>query len=273
MWERSQLKENAKNFLRKGYWIPFAVSLIIALITNGPQIYTNFNNIHKTFSEPSYEREFHENYYSETDWTSEDLSTSITTLWDDIKEELGTGFILTFLGIFIAIFFVTLVFSIAIQVLLINPLIVGSKKFFLEGAKSGEQNFSHLGYAFKSNHFGKVIKTMFMTGLFRFLWTLLLVIPGIIKKYAYAMVPYIISEEPDLPYNEAIERSIEMTRGHKWNMFVLDLSFLGWYLLGFLACFIGTFFVHPYYNATYAELYLALKSNSYIYTEAYDDQY
>lgn len=271
MWERSQLKENAKNFLRKGYWLPFAVSLIIALISNGPQIYTNFNNVHRVFSEPSYERYYTVDDFN--DWDDTEVFSDFNAFWSSVTEEYGSGFILTFAGIFMAIFLITIVFSLAMKALLINPLLVGAKKFFLEGAKSGEQNFSHLGYAFKSSHFGKVIKTMFITDVFRFLWTLLLIIPGIIKGYAYAMVPYILSEEPELNYRDAIDRSIEMTNGHKWNMFVLDLSFIGWYLLGAMLCFVGTFFVHPYYYATHAELYLTLKGNQYVYVDSFEENY
>lgn len=114
---------------------------------------------------------------------------------------------------------------------------------------------------------------MFITDVFIFLWTLLLIIPGIIKTYAYAMVPYILSEEPELNYRDAIDRSIEMTNGHKWRMFVLDLSFIGWYLLGAMLCFVGTFFVHPYYYATQAELYLTLKGTKYVYVESFEENY
>lgn len=73
------------------------------------------------------------------------------------------------------------------------------------------------------------------------------------------MVPYILSEEPDLEADDAIRRSMDMTRGHKWNMFVLDLSFIGWYILGALMLGIGIFFVHPYYEATYTQLYDTLR--------------
>lgn len=93
------------------------------------------------------------------------------------------------------------------------------------------------------------------------LWTLLLIIPGIVKSYEYRLVPYILSEEPYLPSDEVISKSRDMTDGHKWDMFVLDLSFLGWHLLGYLFFGIGSIFVHPYEQATYAKLYDTLSGS------------
>lgn len=138
------------------------------------------------------------------------------------------------------------------------PLSVGGRTYFLKGIK-GEADPVHLAWVFNSSAYLKVVKTMFMRGLYTILWTLLLIIPGIVKRYAYRMVPYILSEEPDLEADDAIRRSMDMTRGHKWNMFVLDLSFIGWYILGALMLGIGIFFVHPYYEATYTQLYDTLR--------------
>jgi uncharacterized membrane protein len=76
------------------------------------------------------------------------------------------------------------------------------------------------------------------------------------------MVPYILADNPNIGYKRAIELSNNMTAGNKFNMFVLDLSFIGWYILGMLAFFIGTLFVLPYHFATEAELYLVLRKNA-----------
>lgn len=80
--------------------------------------------------------------------------------------------------------------------------------------------------------------------------------------YEYSMVPYILSEESNLPPNEVIRKSREMTKGHKMDMFILDLSFFGWYLLGVLFFGIGGIFVNPYKEATIARLYNILSDNS-----------
>jgi len=139
------------------------------------------------------------------------------------------------------------------------PLSVGGRTYFLKGIE-GEADAGYLAWVFKSSAYLKVVKTMFMRSLYTFLWTLLLIIPGIVKSYAYRMVPYILAEEPHLDADAAIRRSMDMTQGEKMNMFVLDLSFLGWYILGALFLGIGIFFVHPYYEATYAQLYDTLKN-------------
>jgi uncharacterized membrane protein len=76
------------------------------------------------------------------------------------------------------------------------------------------------------------------------------------------MVPYILADNPNIGHKRALELSEQMTYGHKLNIFVLELSFLGWYLLGLLACCIGIIFVHPYLNATMAELYLVLRQQA-----------
>ena len=76
------------------------------------------------------------------------------------------------------------------------------------------------------------------------------------------MVPYILADNPEIGHSRAIKLSNEMTRGEKWDIFVLDLSFLGWFILGSLAFGIGILFVQPYYDATNAELYIKLRQNA-----------
>ena len=93
-----------------------------------------------------------------------------------------------------------------------------------------------------------------------FLWTLLLVVPGIVKAYEYSMIPYILAEDPSTSLNDAFAKSKELTKGQKMDLFVLDLSFIGWWILGTILCGIGNIFVDPYYQAASAEVYVALKS-------------
>ncbi|MNE91711.1 hypothetical protein D3C80_1893560 [compost metagenome] len=76
------------------------------------------------------------------------------------------------------------------------------------------------------------------------------------------MVPFILADNPNIGYRRAVDLSKQMTRGHKFRIFVLDLSFLGWIFLGLLVFFIGVLFVLPYINATKAELYLALRQQA-----------
>lgn len=101
-----------------------------------------------------------------------------------------------------------------------------------------------------------------LKGLFIFLWTLLLIIPGLIKAYSYSMAEYIAYEHPELTPAQAIRKSEEMMRGHKWELFVLDLTFIGWFLLSILTCGLLFLFVGPYLQTTHAHFYLSLKEDT-----------
>ena len=91
------------------------------------------------------------------------------------------------------------------------------------------------------------------------LWLFLFIVPGVIKAYEYSMIPYLLAENPNLSADEAFSLSKQMTTGQKMDLFVLDLSFLGWIILGAICCGIGLLFVQPYPEATKAEVYLILK--------------
>ena len=93
------------------------------------------------------------------------------------------------------------------------------------------------------------------SGIFIFLWSLLLVIPGIIAAYRYSMATYIMAENPDMKAMEAIEASKQMMSGNKFRLFCLDLSFIGWDILGMITLGIGMLFVRPYQQAAKAAFY------------------
>ncbi len=144
-----------------------------------------------------------------------------------------------------------------LSILVFNPLIVGCYRFFLQNSR-GLSNLRELGAGFRDD-WGNVVLTMFLKNLFIFLWALLFIVPGIVKAYSYRMVPYIIKEHPEISGTQAISLSRQMMNGHKWNTFVLDLSFLGWHILSILTLgILEIFFVTPYIQATDAELYMAL---------------
>jgi hypothetical protein len=101
---------------------------------------------------------------------------------------------------------------------------------------------------------------MFFMNLYKALWSLLFVIPGIIKGYEYRMIPYILAENPELDKNTVFRLSKEMMDGEKWDAFVLDISFIGWILLSLCTCgLLSVFYVSPYINMTSAQLYETLK--------------
>jgi uncharacterized membrane protein len=149
---------------------------------------------------------------------------------------------------------------------------VGCRKYFIL-ASEGDANFNYMGYAFNGGIYKNILITMFLKGLYTFLWTLLFVIPGIIKSYSYRFVPYILADNPNLEPAEAINLSRDLANENKMAMFFLDCSFIGWYFLGLLACCIGVVFVTPYYNQTLAELYLYLREESISKGEVSPDTY
>lgn len=108
--------------------------------------------------------------------------------------------------------------------------------------------------------FWSAFKVTFLTGLYTFLWSLLFVIPGIVKGLSYSMAMYILAENKGKSARECINESKKMTDGHKAELFVLGLSFIGWALLGCLTFGIAYIWVFPYMNATYANAYYYLKS-------------
>ena len=159
---------------------------------------------------------------------------------------IGAGSVLLVLAVF------------AIDILLINPLIVGCDNFFLNNRRDSETDVSALEFGFRTNYMN-IVKVKFMTDLFIALWTLCLIIPGIIKYYEYRMVSYILVENPDIDYKDAQMQSKQLMEGHKLNAFILDLSFLLWYIAGSMTWgLVNLFYTFPYVQATNAELYIAL---------------
>ena len=139
-----------------------------------------------------------------------------------------------------------------------GPLKYGAVRVAVTSARKNEKaNLNNLFVGFKEC-LGDAIILQIMTSIFIFLWTLLLIIPGIIKSYAYSMAIYVQQDQPNKDWSYCLNRSKELTKGHKWDLFVLDLSFIGWYIVGFLCLFVGTLWVRPYYEMTKANFYLEL---------------
>ena len=89
---------------------------------------------------------------------------------------------------------------------------------------------------------------------------MLFVVPGIVKHYAYSMSFYIAADHPEYTWNQCMDASKRMTAGHKGELFVLDLSFIGWFFVGALCLGVGSLWVTPYYNASWANYYDALRT-------------
>ena len=120
---------------------------------------------------------------------------------------------------------------------------------------------------FMENRFGPECINFVMTSIFTFLWTLLLIIPGIIKSYSYAMTPYIVKDMvasgTQVGATDGINASKALMNGHKMDLFIFDLSFIGWFLLGVISV-IGLLWFVPYYQTAKANFYRELAGNQFL---------
>ncbi len=140
-----------------------------------------------------------------------------------------------------------------------NIYAVFQARMFLEGHNYEKVHLNRALYVFKSGHWLHICKTMFVEHLYLMLWRLT-IIGGIIKKYSYFLVPYIVAENPSVPTETAIKLSRDMMDGHKWECFKLDISFIGWELLNtFTFGILKILFVRPYQEATFCEYYTVLR--------------
>lgn len=144
--------------------------------------------------------------------------------------------------------------------LIICPLEFGFSLCFLRLVR-GEDSSEMVGDQFKVfNKYGRVLGTSLLMTLYIILWSLLLIIPGIIKSYSYAMTPYVMNDRPDLDADDCIHESRMMMRGYKWKLFCLDLSFIGWAILCLFTLGIGFLWLQPYIEASHAKFYEDLKA-------------
>lgn len=237
MTTRAQLKRRALDGLGNYYWSAFLVCLIASLLggAGGGNPLSGLSGGARAVNSGS---------AGGAGFGSEEISWTVG---------------IAIMGILLAVFATMWVVGILWSSFVGNVIRVGSCRYFVESQESKRSvGVGVLFSGFARGNYLNVVKVMFMKGLFETLWTFLLIIPGIIKSYEYYLVPYLLAETPDLPYREALRISAEMMDGHKWRLFVLELSFLGWLLLGSLLCGLGIFFVHPYESATMAEFYLDL---------------
>ena len=255
MWTRKGLKERGKAAFKANYWRCVLVALILALIGGGfggVSGYRSSQEINESQSQALTAEE------AELQQSLDEISQAL----DDMPEEdaaAAAGVVVAVIaGVVATVFAVGFILSI----LVFNPLQVGCQRFFTQNSRERAE-LNEMGYGFGRGGYGRVVKTMLITDVFLILWTLLFIIPGLIKAYSYRMVPYILAQEPEISGREAINRSREMMDGQKWNAFVLDLSFILWFLLTIVTLgIVGVFYVNPYYYATNAELYYALSGKN-----------
>lgn len=147
-------------------------------------------------------------------------------------------------------------------ILISGPMAYGVASMFIKQTRTGEpMNIPDIFNGFRDD-FSNTFLIGLMTTLFTMLWSLLFVIPGIVKAYSYSMAMYIKNDNPDYDWRRCIDESQEMMRGHKADLFMLDLSFLGWMIVGTLCAGVGVFWVNAYISAAHAQFYEDLRLHS-----------
>nr|WP_257125369.1 DUF975 family protein [Bhargavaea cecembensis] len=149
-------------------------------------------------------------------------------------------------------------FATTILSILLFPITVGWLWLNLDIIRQQDVSIERIFRAFTTMYWKSVWVNILM-GFFLFFWTLLLIIPGIIKSFSYSLTIYILHDRPELSALEAITESRKMMDGYKGQAFLLTLSFIGWFILGILTLGIGFLFIYPYYSATYARFYEEIK--------------
>lgn len=197
-----------------------------------------------------------------------DRSYLKTTAREQIKGKIGILFLCTLISLGILSLSGTIPGIGSVVAIVVNPIIsFGIILIYLDVVNGINVEIPTLFKGFGEN-FSKIWITYFLMELYIALWSLLFVIPGIIKGISYSMAPYILAENPHLTPSEALKQSKEMTNGYKMDLFILELSFIGWILLGAITFGIAYVYVLPYMQATFTNAYYELKNNCDAYSQS-----
>ena len=293
MWTRKDVKKRGHEGFKKNYWKAVLVAIILSIVAGSSGGFSGgtsggfsnvFNNHHieettdndkeaeKLAEEAMKEAEKDNESSKESDKEkdddtfsftidSQDPEGSVNELSDklaDMDDKDSTAFIVIFLVVLSVVFVVIFVLVALMDIFLYNPLQLGCNRFFFKNLDESA-GISNVVYAFDHNY-KNLVKNLFYRDMYVVLWSLLFVIPGIIKSYEYRMIPYLLAENPDMTKEEVFAESKSLMKGNKWKAFVLDLSFIGWYILSIFTCgILSIFYVNPYKCSTDAALYEALK--------------
>ena len=296
MWKRKELKNNARKVIKKNYWTAIVICFLIALFTG--EFGTSIMGIFPTddsmdpyyiishpdtvfeSNQPERENEIlkrQEEVVEDLKTRKENLNDTELKIVNVIESYLDSmtksqkfifkisdsikSFILDkdVLGIGLA---VMSILSLAFSIFIANPLIVALRRYFIKARKKQSTKINVVLDIFKKESWIRVAITMLLKDIFTILW-FLTIIGGFIKMYEYAMIPYILGDNPKMKWKEAFKLSKQMMKGNKWKLFVLDLSFLGWEILSlFTFGLLNIFYVNPYKVATNVELYEVLKKEA-----------
>lgn len=287
MWTRKGLKEKGKKAFKKSYWKCVGAGLLLSIVMGGLSIagssrsdYEDMTNTAETWMEEgSLIGEVSEEVNDEVnnkddeglivsienklDSLDSDLSeaaevvSNLDNINDNIEPENRTAFWVAFAVAVTIITAVIVSISLVISAFVAEPFHIGCVSFFYKNLHE-DVAFKEVLSGFSEGYVNRA-KTMLFVNLKAGLWTLLFVIPGIIKRYEYRMIPYLMAVNPNMSTKEAFAKSKEMMNGQKWKTFVYDLSFIGWGILSTITFGLaGVFYVSPYKYQSDAALFEAL---------------
>ncbi len=287
MWTRKELKDKAKVSFKANYWKSVLVALVLVALMGGMSFVWSYKgapapvipsatststyspgdvNVEINDGKIKVDVDDHDGGKVHVDMNADDIKDlqgafdSIHIDEDDVINAASVaapGLALVGFSLLL-VFLVVAVIAVAFYVFVLSPLVVGSQRFFVRNLNQHAE-VKELAFGYDNNYM-ETVKTLFLRSLFVFLWSLLLIIPGIYKSYEYRMIPYLLAEDPTMTKDRAFAESKRMMDGQKWNTFVLDLSFLGWDILSALTLgILGVFYVAPYQAQTNAALYEKLR--------------
>ncbi len=259
MWSRANLKEKAKMAFKNNYWKCVLVAFVLMIAvggSSGGSSSANRNNGNPFGGQPS------TNLNQAMEGATGSVDSLVNSIASDVQAMPAEGIAVAVVAGLVAVL-VIMAIAFALQAFLLNPLQLGCRKFFAKNLNE-QASLKEIGAGFEYGYLN-IVKTMFLVDLYTFLWSLLFIIPGIIKRYEYRMVVYLLAQNPEMSTKEAFAKSKELMDGQKWNAFVLDLSFIGWELLGILTCgILLIFYVDPYVYQTEAALFEQLNGGVYM---------
>ncbi len=285
-WKRKEIKEKGKNTFKANFWKCVATALILAIVGGGSA--GAFGGGGNAFSHRDEDGNTHTINVVDADWNFEfdtdmdengvglvfdtgnddqaEADADVAEAQDEIEAdreepenmEIPTEAMIAFAVVMAVASLFILAIALAVDAFIANPLELGCKRFFRRNLDEPAA-MSNIAFAFDSNY-KNICKTMFLRDVYIVLWSLLFVIPGIIKSYEYKMIPYLLSENPEMTTEQAFAESKKLMTGNKWKAFVLDLSFILWDIASAATCgLLGLFWVAPYKASTQAALYEAIK--------------
>lgn len=239
MWNIADIKAKGREAFKLNYWPCVIVSAIYTLLLGG-------NAARGTSS-------------LRPDTTALDVQVNGQTL-ESATQGMSNEQVAAIAGVtFVALLF-ALGVAFLVKAFLINPVEVGANRFFKNNIHDQTTGVGVITEGFSD--FGRTFLTLLLRDLFIGLGCVVFVIPGLVLMYAFRMVPFIVKDNPELGPMDVLKRSYQMMQGSKWQSFLLDLSFIGWYLVGIVTFGLGMiFWTSPYTMSANAALYEELKGN------------